>query len=78
MASRHYGVDNLTVLVDRNNLQVDGFVDEVMGIEPLLQKWRAFGWQAVELDGHQSPSCSRRSACDGRAPRGTLGIIAGL
>ncbi len=55
MASRHYGVDNLTVLVDRNNLQVDGFVDEVMGIEPLLQKWRAFGWQAVELDGHQIP-----------------------
>lgn len=56
MASRHYRAGNLTVLVDRNNLQVDGFVDQVMGIEPLLDKWRAFGWNAVELDGHEVPA----------------------
>jgi transketolase len=52
MAASHYRASNLTVLIDRNNLQVDGFVNEVMEVEPLLDKWRAFGWWAVELDGH--------------------------
>ena len=55
MAARHYRTGNLTVLVDRNNLQVDGFVDQVMGVEPLADKWRAFGWHVTELDGHDVP-----------------------
>ncbi len=52
MAASHYQVGNLTVVVDRNNLQVDGFVNDVMAIEPLAEKWRAFGWRVVEIDGH--------------------------
>lgn len=52
MAARHHRAGNLTVLVDRNNLQVDGLVNEVMAIEPLADKWRAFGWRVLELDGH--------------------------
>ncbi len=52
MAASHYRVSNLTAIVDRNNLQVDGWVNEVLGIEPYADKWRAFGWQVDELDGH--------------------------
>jgi transketolase len=68
MAASHYGVGNLTALVDRNNLQVDGWVNEVMGIEPYADKWRAFGWEAAELDGHDVPGlCEALEA--GRRPR---------
>jgi transketolase len=52
MAASHYQVGNLTAFVDRNNLQVDGWVHEVLGIEPYADKWRAFGWAVEELDGH--------------------------
>jgi transketolase len=52
MAAAHYGLDNLCMIVDRNGLQHDGPVDEVMEIEPLAQKWRAFGWSVREIDGH--------------------------
>ncbi len=52
LAAAHVHVDNLCVLVDRNNAQVDGTTDTVMGLEPLAEKWRSFGWSAHEIDGH--------------------------
>ena len=52
MAAAHYHVDNLCVLIDRNRLQIDGGTEQVMGIDPLIDKWRAFGWNAFEIDGH--------------------------
>jgi transketolase len=53
MAARHYQAGNLTAIVDRNHLQVDGFTHEVMNLEPLGDKWRAFGWHVVEVaDGN--------------------------
>ena len=52
MAAAHYRLDNLTVLLDRNGLQVDGPVAEVMGIQPIKAKWEAFGWHVLEVDGH--------------------------
>ena len=52
MTSAHYRLDNLTVLVDRNELQAMGKTEERMGVEPLADKWRAFGWEASETDGH--------------------------
>ena len=52
MASSHYKADNLVALVDNNNLQVDGPVNEVMNIEPLVDKWRSFGWETLVVDGH--------------------------
>ena len=68
MAASHYGVENLTALVDRNNLQVDGWVNEVMAIEPYVDKWRAFGWEVVEADGHDLLGlCAALDA--GRRPR---------
>lgn len=52
MAAAHFRVGSLTALVDRNRLQVDGRTSEVMDIEPLGDKWRAFGWQVLEADGN--------------------------
>ena len=52
MFAGHYRLDRLTVLLDANNSQVDGPVDGITTIEPVAAKWRAFGWDAVELDGH--------------------------
>lgn len=43
---------NLIAIVDRNNIQIDGHTEEVMPLEPLADKWRAFGWQVTEIDGH--------------------------
>jgi transketolase len=52
MAASHYRLDNLTAVVDRNNLQVAGFTENHMRLEPLKGKWEAFGWEVVEIDGH--------------------------
>jgi transketolase len=52
MAAGHFGLDNLLVFVDHNNLQIDGWVEDVMGIEPLADKLRAFRFNVVEVDGH--------------------------
>jgi len=52
MFAGHYRLGRLTVLLDANNSQVDGPVASVTTIEPVAAKWRAFGWDAVELDGH--------------------------
>ncbi len=43
---------NLIALIDRNNIQIDGHTEEVMPLEPLADKWRAFGWHVLEIDGH--------------------------
>ncbi|WP_434802968.1 transketolase [Paracoccus albus] len=48
----HNRLSNLIAIVDRNGFQLDGRVDDVMNIEPLADKWRAFGWQVHEVDGH--------------------------
>ncbi|MBM4293914.1 MAG: transketolase [Deltaproteobacteria bacterium] len=52
MTAAHYALDNLTAVIDRNRLQIDGRTREVMSLEPLAQKWLAFGWHTMEVDGH--------------------------
>jgi transketolase len=52
MAAAQYGLDNLIAITDYNKVQAKGFVHEMMGIEPLADKWRAFGWEVEEADGH--------------------------
>jgi transketolase len=52
MFAAHHGLARLTVLVDANNSQVDGPVDAITTIEPIAAKWQAFGWDAVDVDGH--------------------------
>lgn len=52
MAAAHFGVDNLVAIVDRNGLQLDGWSDEIMNLEPFADKWQAFGWHTSVVDGH--------------------------
>ncbi|HVW22696.1 MAG TPA: transketolase [Opitutaceae bacterium] len=52
LCAAHYGLSNLTAIVDCNSLQITGRTKDVMGLEPLAEKFRAFGWSAREADGH--------------------------
>ncbi|MDD3581461.1 MAG: transketolase [Desulfobacca sp.] len=52
MSAAHFKLDKVTAILDNNRLQIDGKVAEIMSIEPLAQKWRAFGWHTLEIDGH--------------------------
>jgi transketolase len=52
MSAAKWKLDNLTAILDRNHLQNDTCVDDLMPIEPVADKWKAFGWRVVEIDGH--------------------------
>lgn len=52
MAAAHYKLDNLTAFLDYNGLQIDGKISEVMSPEPIDEKFRAFGWNVLNIDGH--------------------------
>ena len=52
MSASHYKITNLLAFVDRNRLMIDGATEEIMGIEPFADKWRAFGFAVQEVDGH--------------------------
>ena len=45
-------LDNLTALIDRNNIQIDGMTEDIMPLEPLRQKYEAFNWHVLEINGH--------------------------
>ena len=55
MTAAHYKLDNMTVIIDRNMLQSDGRTEAIKSKEPLGDKWRAFGWNVLEVDGHSFP-----------------------
>lgn len=59
MFAAKYKLNNLTVVVDRNNIQIDGFTEDTMPLEPLREKYLAFGWDVLEVDGHNI-----RAFCD--------------
>jgi transketolase len=52
MTAAHYKLDNVIAILDNNKIQIDGFVDEIMNINPLKEKWEAFGWYVFEINGH--------------------------
>ena len=52
MTSAHYSLDNLAAIVDYNRLQIDGTVQDVMGLKGVAERFRSFGWAVVEIDGH--------------------------
>ena len=52
MAAAHYKCDNICAMLDYNGFQIDGKTQDVMGLEPMVDKWRAFGWHTIEIDGH--------------------------
>jgi transketolase len=52
MSAGHFKLDNLTAIIDRNRYQNDGATEEIMTLEPLRDKWESFGWNTIEIDGH--------------------------
>ncbi len=52
MFASHNKLDNLVAITDYNKLQIDGFTDDVLNLEPLADKWKAFGWEVMVMDGH--------------------------
>jgi transketolase len=62
MFAGKYGLVNLTAIVDRNNIQIDGPTEKVMPLEPLREKYESFGWHVLEIDGHDIDAIS--GACE--------------
>ena len=62
MAAAHLGLDNLTVIVDRNRLQQGDATEKTIALEPLADRWRAFGWGVVDVDGHDIDALMRAFA----------------
>ncbi len=56
MFAGKYKLSNLTVIVDRNNIQIDGFTEDIMPLESLKAKYESFGWYVIEIDGHNFES----------------------
>ena len=74
MAAPHYKLDNLTAIIDRNRIQNDRFTSEVLELEPLASKWRAFGWRVLEIDGHD-PAQILRAIATAQRVRGRPTVI---
>ena len=55
MEGSHYKLDNLVAIIDRNRLQIDGWVKDVMNVEPLEERYKSFGWEVIVCDGHNMP-----------------------
>ena len=62
MFAPYHKVDNFVAIVDYNRIQLDGFVKDILDLEPLADKWRAFGWHTIELDGHSIPALQKAFA----------------
>jgi transketolase len=52
MTASHYKLDNVCAIIDNNGLQIDGYCCDVMSIEPIVDKWKAFGWHVIDINGH--------------------------
>lgn len=52
MFAAKYRLNNLTVIMDRNNIQIDGFTEDIMPLEPIREKYLSFNWNVIEIDGH--------------------------
>ena len=71
MSASHYGLGNLTAIIDRNGLQINGSTERGMGLEPLTERWHSFGWQVTDVDGHdmeQLLAVLRGAPADPRQP----------
>ena len=52
LSAAHFGLDNLTAIVDYNGIQLSGWTCDIMNLEPFFRKWQAFGWRTIDIDGH--------------------------
>ena len=62
MFGAFHRVDNCVCIVDYNKIQLDGFVKDIMELEPFADKWRSFGWHTLEIDGHSIPALQQAFA----------------
>lgn len=69
LIASHHKLDNLVVIVDYNGLQAMGSVKDVLNIEPLKEKWQAFGWEVVEIDGHNYNEIEKALTAQGNKPK---------
>lgn len=74
MFAAHYKLDNLCGIIDYNRKQIDGDVQDILGIKPLHEKWRSFGWNVIECQGHDIPDVLRAFAA-ARAHKGQPSVI---
>jgi len=70
LSAAHFKVDNLTTIVDCNGMQLSGWTRDIMNLEPFIQKWQAFGWHTIDIDGHDLdqilPACQRAEKIKGK------------
>ncbi len=76
MAGGHYRLSNLTVILDRNGLETDGPTESILGIEPVAEKFRAFRYHTVEIDGHRFPEILGALEAARRRTDGPTAIVA--
>jgi transketolase len=69
MAGAFHKMDNIVAIVDYNGIQLDGFVKDIMEVAPLADKWRAFGWHTIEIDGH-NPLAVQQAFAEAEATKG--------
>jgi len=69
MSASFHKVDNIVAIVDNNRIQLDGFVKDIMEIEPIADKWRAFGFHTIEIAGHDFTAI-RKALADAEATKG--------
>jgi transketolase len=62
MFAGKYGLDNVCAVLDYNGIQLDGFVKDIMDLEPIEDKWRAFNWHVIKTDGHSIPGLQKAFA----------------
>lgn len=68
LVAGHHRLDNLTVIIDRNGIQSLGFTEEIIALDPIAPKWKAFGWETVEIDGHDIGAIIETLAVDYEKP----------
>lgn len=74
MLASKYKLDNLVTFLDRNLLQIDGSTENVMPLEPLAAKWKAFGWHVIEIDGHDFDQI-KKALAEAKATKGKPTLI---
>jgi transketolase len=62
MFGPYHHVDNIVAIIDYNKIQLDGFVKDIMDVAPLVDKWKAFGWHVLDIDGHSIPALQQAFA----------------
>ncbi len=74
MFAPYHHLDNIVCIVDYNKIQLDGFVKDILDLEPLVDKWKSFGWNVLNIDGHSIPALQQAFA-DASATKGKPTVI---